>query len=242
MVQRLCLTVGEGYMKIAICDDERKDIEILRKHITTHRKTYEIVEFTSANSFLQRVYSGEHFDLLFLDIQMPDADGWKIAKELKQKKIKIYIAMVTVLGDYICDCFDRVDWFASKPISAERAKIILDNAQEKLFPTVFKFETEKLTLSLTAPEIIYVEAVRNYLFIHTANNKYPVRMTLKDFLCKFDNLPCFVQTYKSIIINLDYYDSLEGCDIILKRGEQIPLSRNFRKHFYEALEYYIGSG
>jgi len=65
-----------------------------------------------AKPLLKCPYSGERFDLLFLDVQMPDSDGWEITKEIKAANIHIYVAMATGMGDY--NCFDRVDWFAVK--------------------------------------------------------------------------------------------------------------------------------
>lgn len=139
-------------MKIAICDDDIEDIEHLRKSIQAHSCEHEIVDFLSAKAFLKRFYDGEHFDLLFLDVQMPDSDGWEIARELKQARHKIFIAMVTVHGEYIFDCFDRVDWFAPKPVAEEKVRQILNSAEERLYPVTFKFQTEKIDVELTAPE------------------------------------------------------------------------------------------
>lgn len=228
-------------MKIAICDDDIRDIAYLSKSIQFHSSEHEIVEFLSAQTFLKKIYDGEQFDLLFLDVQMPDSDGWAIAKGLKRAKQKIYIAMVTVHGDYIFDCFDRVDWFAPKPITKEKVWKILDSAQERLYPVVFEFQTERITISLTAPEIIYFEVQRNTLFVHSSRGSYEVRLSLKkakEMICTYQQ---FVQTHSSFIINLDYYSGMESTYIILKNQERIKLSRTFRASFFKALAEYVRS-
>lgn len=130
-------------MKIAICDDDIRDIEIIRNHILAHKNQHEILEFTSAVPLLKRIYCGEHFDLLFLDVQMSDSDGWELAKDLKKGKIRLFIAMVTVMGEYINECFNRVDWFAEKPVTLEKTHMIIDIAFEKLYPNAFEFQTKK---------------------------------------------------------------------------------------------------
>lgn len=226
-------------MKIAICDDDIRDIEYLRKSIQTCSDKHEIIEFTSAKEFLEHIYGGEHFDLLFLDVQMPGYDGWEIARELKREKYKVFIAMVTVRGEYIYDCFDRVDWFAPKPISEEKVRQILNSAMERLFPIAFEFQTDKLTIVLTAPEVIYFEVRRNTLFIHSTGGNYEVRLSLKKVKVMLKGYSQFVQTHSSFIINLDHYNGVKGSYIILKNQEEIKLSRTYRDSFYAALSEYI---
>ncbi len=226
-------------MRIAICDDSIKDIDELHHSILAHDNKHEIHKFTSPTPFLERILTGEKFDLLFLDVQMPNSDGWTIAKELKQAKCNVFIAMVTVLNEYIYDCFDRVDWFAPKPITQEKVFKILDNAQTKLYPKVFEFDTERVKLSLTAPEIIYIEVQHNNLFIHTLTNSINIRMPLKTAMAMLTDCRQFVQVHSSYIINLAYLKEVEGTDIMLKNGIRLRLTRTYRNLFFKALYEYI---
>lgn len=229
-------------MKIAICDDDIRDLKHLSKNIKAHSDTHEIIEFLSADVFLKQIYGGEKFDILFLDVQMPYADGWEIAKELKQAKHKIFIAMVTVHGEYIFDCFDRVDWFAPKPISQEKVCQILNSAQDRLFPKVFEFQTDNLKIALIAPEIIYFEVQRNTLFVHTTGGCHETRLSLKKAKEMLAGCSQFAQTHSSFIINLDHYDRIKGSYITLKNQKEIKLSRTFRESFYKELSEYVRRG
>lgn len=226
-------------MRIAICDDDYRDIDHLRKYILSHPKGHEVVTFLSANVFMQQIYSGEHFDLLFLDVQMPDSDGWETALELKRIKSKIFIAMVTVWGEYIYDCFDRVDWFTAKPVSKEKVFRILDSAQEKLFPVICKFLTEGMTIELSTSEIIYFEIRRNILTVHSVHAAYPVKMSLKAAKALVANCPQFVQVHSSFVINLDHYCETKGSNIVMKNQEEIKISRTYRDSFFSGLSEYV---
>jgi len=229
-------------MKIAICDDDLTDIRTIRDSIIAHPKAHEIVEFTSASPFLRRIHGGENFDLLFLDVQMPDSDGWEIAKDLKQSKVKTIIAMITIMGEYIYDCFDRVDWFAPKPVSSERIHKIIDNAYDILYPKAFEFQAGEIKITLTAPEIIYAESSRNDIYIHTTNGNYKVRLALWELEKMLSEISCFVRIHHGIVINLAYIDKVEGNDVILKSRVRLPLSRNKRKPFFAASAQYIRCG
>lgn len=228
-------------MKIAICDDDICDIVRLRKHIVSHSAEHETFEFLSAKPLLEQIYKGECFDLLFLDVQMPDSDGWEIARELKQTKGKLFIAMITVHGEYIFDCFDRVDWFAPKPVSEGKVRQILDRAQEQLYPVVLEFLSEKITLALTLPEILYFEAQRNVVFIHSTKGSYEIRLTLKKVREMLARYPQFVQTHSSFIVNLNHYSEMRGSYIVLKNQTEIKVSRTYRASFFALLTEYINS-
>lgn len=226
-------------MKIAICDDNIRDIEHIQNHILRHSAEHEIVSFTSAKDLLNRIYADNaYFDLLFLDVQMPDSDGWEIARELKQARSKLFIAMVTIHGEYIFACFDRVDWFAPKPVSFEIIAKILTRAQEQLFPKAFTFHEGKVEITLTAPEIIYLEVIKNTLQIHTTKGLYPIRMSLKKAKELLPNDARFVQIHNSFVINLDHYDGLKDAQVRLKNGFELKLSRTYQDTFYRALTNY----
>jgi len=226
-------------MKIAICDDDIREIEKINAKIKTHRINHEITKFTSAIPLLKHIEKGEQFDVLFLDVQMPDTDGWQIAKQLKIKRTKIYIAMVTIMSDYIYDSFDRVDWFAPKPVCEKKIHQILDNAQERIFPDVLSIKIENIPVTLTASEIKYIEVHHNELFIHTANQRFITRMSLKEMVKLLHDISCFVQIHQSHIVNLDYYSTLRENQVVLRSGEQLTLARGRRKSFLTALKNYI---
>ena len=226
-------------MRIAICDDDPRDIERIRKSIQSHRDNHEVAEFLSPESIIKQLYSGEHYDLLFLDIQMPGYDGWEIAKELKNSKYKVFVAMVTVLEQYIYRCFDRVDWFAAKPVSEEMVWEIIDKAKEFLYPVAFEFKKDNLTITLTAPEIVYLEVIRNRLIIHATKESHEIRMSLRKAEAIFAEYPRFVKIGANYIINLDHYNGINDGKIRLKSQDVFTLSRNYRKPFFKALERYI---
>lgn len=226
-------------MKIVICDDEINDRSVIESHIKSHNLEHHITQFESAIPFIEQVSKGVHYDVLFLDVQMPDSDGWEVAQQLKLSKTQIYVAMITVMSDYVFHCFDRVDWFAPKPVSKERIHQILENAQEKLFPKIIKFKSNKISFELTAPEILYIEVQLNNAYVHTFDREYKARIPLKEIKEMLSGFPCFVQTHHSYIINLDHYVNLVKNDIVLKTGIRVPISRNWRENFFKSINEFI---
>lgn len=228
-------------MKIAICDDEKRDRENIKNFVRTHDNKHDIIEFSSAVPLMESINNGESFDVLFLDIEMPDSDGWVVAEQLKAAKVNIYIAMVTVRADYIYDCFDRVNWFVAKPALEAKIHKILNNAHDRLYPVAITFEIDKKPIVLTATEIICVEVRHNDIYIlSTENKQYKIRESLTAIKKKLE-LPCFILVNQSCLINLDFYETIdiERNQVVLKNGIKFDLSRKQNKIFYNALREYI---
>ena len=110
-------------------------------------------------------------------------------------------------------------------MSEAKVHKILDNAYEKLFPTIFEFEIKKFPVILKAPEILYVEVKRNDVYIHAVDKVYKIRESMRKITAMFD-VPGFISTHRSYIINLEHYNTIKNNEVILKNGERIPLSRS----------------
>jgi DNA-binding LytR/AlgR family response regulator len=106
----------------------------------------------------------------------------------------------------------------------------------------FEFQTDKLKIALTAPEIIYIEVKRNILYIHSISECYEVRLSLKKAKDMLNSCPQFVQNHSSFIVNLDHYRGMKNSYIILKNQEEIKLSRTYRDSFYKTLSEYVRGG
>lgn len=225
-------------MQIIICDDDKGDRDLIRKFVQTHSLDHKIIEFDSAIPLMKHINANNHFDVLFLDMQMPDSNGWDVAEQLKKSGIDIYIAMVTINENYVYDSFDRVDWFTPKPVTEARIHKILENAYEKRFPVVLEFCVDKMPLILAAREIMYVEVKRNDVYLHTSNGVHKVRESLVNINKQFD-FPEFVATHQSYIVNLNYYAAINNHQVVLKNGEKIPLSRNKKTPFLNSMREFV---
>jgi len=80
---------------ILAVDDENHNLEILKRFL---QKEYYLLTFTSGEDALKTAFSGEHIDLILLDIMMPRIDGFEIAKELKTNKLTRDIPVIFLTG------------------------------------------------------------------------------------------------------------------------------------------------
>ena len=96
---------------IAICDDARKDRELLRGFLERwageRGHSLEISEFPSAESFLFSYAQEGNFHILLLDIEMGAMDGVAMAKKLRRDNDMVQIVFVTGYSDYIAEIYSK---------------------------------------------------------------------------------------------------------------------------------------
>lgn len=182
--------------------------------------------------------------LIFLDIQMPKINGVEFIRSLPHPPLVIF---TSAYPQYALDGFDldAVDYLL-KPFSFERflkaavkAKSILE-AKGKVDNTIpgagadhFFIKADNKLLKIRFDEITFVEALQNYVAIHTSTKKYITYLTLKML---DDQLPAgyFVKIHKSYIVAISKVDSIEGNEV--KIGTHaLPISRNIREEVLEKI-------
>jgi DNA-binding LytR/AlgR family response regulator len=182
--------------------------------------------------------------LLFLDIQMPKITGLDFLKSLQHAPPVI---LTTAYPQYALDGFDlnALDYLV-KPISFERflkaalrAKEYYEIRQQNEQTTTgtqedyFFIKADNKLVKIFFDEILFVEALQNYVTIHTADKKYITYLTFKSVE---EYLPSdrFIKTHKSYIISASKINSIEGNDIRIG-NHHVPISRNEKEEVMDKL-------
>jgi len=158
-------------------------------------------------------------DLVFLDINMPKMSGMEFLRSAPNLPMVI---MTTAYGQYALDGFELavIDYLV-KPFSLERflkatqkaleLKSLKDNKQEPEHILVGHFYTkcDGKIIKVIYDELLYVEAMANYIILYTTTGKLIVYLTIKGILEKLPPAQ-FIQVHKSHIVNTGKIDSIEG--------------------------------
>ena len=188
------------------------------------------------------IISNGGVQLLFLDIQMPKITGLEFFKTLQNAPPVIF---TTAYPQYALEGFEvnALDYLV-KPISFERflkaslkAKEYYEvrdkNTSEVTAATYFFIKADNKLVKIAYDEVLFVEALQNYVTIYTADKKYMTYLTFKSVE---DYLPAdkFLKVHKSYIVAASKVDSIEGSDIRI--GERhIPISRNQKEEVMDKL-------
>ena len=147
-------------IKIAICDDEKQQLNILKNIISINLDLrgldYKIYEFDCGENLLDSL-SENTYDIIFSDIEMKILDGIETAKKIRIQDKKSIIIFVTSHPDFVFQGYDvKAFNYILKPYNAEKIANILysaldelDHVQDNFFVVELKSGTHKLNLSDT---------------------------------------------------------------------------------------------
>ena len=216
----------------AICDDEKTMLDRLRGHIMSvcERQSIEIsVEKFTSGSELFNAHKKHPFDVVFLDIDMPEINGFDIAESINNGE-KALIVFVTTHDELVYSSlkfrpfrFIRKSHFESElpeALNAVNAEISKRNAGRK-----FPLKTKTGEVFLDIGNIEYIEIYGHTLRVSVLGGEflecYGSLSSLEEQLAAFD----FVRVHKSYLVNLKYIFSIEKTQVILDDKTSIPLSR-----------------
>lgn len=207
-------------MKAVIIDDDLEFANYLKD---------KIIELNMISMTIEINNYDDVFDLYFLDIDMPDIDGIAYAKTIKNKYPKARIVFVSYRSDLVFDaiCVFPFSFVRKEFLKEELSRVIykiheLEMQEKKVLPI-----DDQISLPLN--HICYIEKKGSYGHINTKSHVYKLRKSLY----AINNLlnEHFVYINKGTIVNLQYVESYQKDEIILKDGTVLYMSRGRRNEF-----------
>lgn len=228
-------------LKAIIVDDE----PIARKVLSEYIEDIDYLELAgmAENPLKADALMAERpADLIFLDINMPKLSGIAYLRAGAAGERRPLVIITTAYAEYALDGFelDVVDYLV-KPIPFERFLKACHKARLKYkerFPETaasteavqqdhFFVKCDDGLEKVLYNELLYAEAMMNYVVLHTAARKLIVYLTLKSILAQ---LPAqrFVQVHKSFVVNKDLITGIRG-NTVRMGGVSIPVSQHFHE-------------
>jgi DNA-binding LytR/AlgR family response regulator len=233
-------------MKIncAIIDDEPLARKGIKEYLEELDFLQLIGDFDSPLKASALLQTGD-VQLIFLDIQMPKITGLDFFRTLKHPPPVIF---TTAFPQYALEGFDlnALDYLV-KPISFERFLKAANKAKEyyelRLKNGVAEgkegsadhvfIKVDGRLVKILFENILFVEALQNYIAVHTRDKKYISYLTLHS-LCDFLPPAFFIKTHKSFIVAANKVESIEGNSLQIG-SHQIPISRSLKEEVMERL-------
>lgn len=225
-------------MKIAICEDEKVYMDIVKKMTREFFLKKEIdVSFdmyTDGRIFIERMntesnYEKTSYDLILMDIQMKHSDGMEIAAKLREKDKETPIIFVTGLEDRAVEGFrvDALDYVVKQKIDTE-----LYAALERFYKKV-RQESLMLTLRdgeeaiLKIKDIIAVESDSRGSKVKTAKACYEISAPLGVMM---DKLPEdeYTECHKGVYVRICEIERIGKDIVFMSDGSELPVSRRKR--------------
>jgi DNA-binding LytR/AlgR family response regulator len=183
-------------------------------------------------------------DVVFLDVEMPKMGGIELLKSLKKSPM---VVMITSHEEFALESYEyNVTDFLKKPAEWSRflktiekiRKEFLDLADQLLESSnqehVF-IKTDSKLVQLNLSQVLWVEALGNYIRVHTEEDKYTVLSTMKEIEAKLPPKD-FIRVQRSFIIRVDKVKAIEDNYIIIK-DKEIHIGKSYKEDFNKRINY-----
>ena len=244
-------------IKALIVDDEPLARDRIREMLKDHPEVEVIAEARNGREAIDSV-ANHNPDLVFLDVQMPDLDGFDVLRNLNVAQLPVII-FVTAYDQYALRAFDvhAVDYL-TKPFDRERfaaavdqAKVFMKGAKESDTSRIlnmleelragarylerFAIKNGETVFFVRAEDVDAIEAQGNYVRLSLAGSSHLLRDTLNNIESQI-NPRKFVRIHRRTIVNIDRVKEVQTWArgeyrVVLCTGAHYTLSRGYRQHF-----------
>lgn len=230
-------------MKCIIVDDEKVSRIVLEKYIRKTDFLEPAESFDNATDAANKISKDKSIDLVFLDIEMPDMTGMDLMEattDLPQ------IIVVSAKEKYAVDAISyQVTDYLLKPVQYPRFLKAVNKAKDVHEAVkkdadeqgIFVKNTSSSFVRILYSEILWIEAMENYVNIYTADEKHTIHFTMKAMMQKMPE-DTFKRVHRSFIVNLNKIKAIEDNMIIiaLKTGTQaIPIAKSYKDDLMDNL-------
>lgn len=219
-------------MRFAVVDDEPgilKQIPVLIRQFSPDI-IIEADTFSNSSDFLN-TYTNQNYDALFLDIDMPDINGFALAEHLRNQNDLIPIVYITAKDDLIIQAFRyKALGFVRKQFIEKELPYALSTIMNEIHKDDDMIEVTETrsegghTYQLSINNIMYVQSFRHNVTIHMSDgNKITVRSSLSYF-SEHKGFKHFIAISTGIIVNLSLVELTEEA-VCFSNGEVLYISR-----------------
>lgn len=239
-------------MRIAICDDDRIILNILKGMILQELQINglfceEVDVFDSGYKLLNE-YKQKSYDVIFLDIKMPDINGFEIAEALREISFKTFIIFVTTESDLVFSSFDFQPFHFIRKYPSEHLEVQLKNVIKKLSRHIKQNESIVLELAysekkkICVGDVLYISSEKNYLVYHLLKSEVRVRGKLTEAADKYSTYD-FIRVHNCFLVNMKNISFIDypNDEIRLKDNSAVYIGRSYKKIINEQYTLYLRS-
>ncbi len=186
-------------------------------------------------------------DLIFLDIEMPEINGFQLLHQLKEKP---YVILTTAFDQYALKSYDfEVNDYLLKPIQFDRffkslekvyslvkKEIILqsDMNEIEIENDHFYVKSGSKVIKIFYDDILYIEGMKDYLSIHTIEKRVLTLMSFDKLMLKLPD-QYFIRVHKSFLVSIQKIDEYSSYEIEIG-NRVIPISRTYKNDFLSIMK------
>ena len=220
-----------GVLQIAVCEDERRDIDIIKRLIKQSGVPLRVFEYICAEDLLSAFAPGI-FHLILMDIYLDGKNGsamtgLEAAERIREADGECWLAFTTVSRDHVHFGYKvKADRYLEKPLDEQEVVSLLQRAEKH-------FENRERELVVTVDRKPRTVKLKDILFAEVYNRKITVHLTgetldtyaaMDEFAAMLPSPP-FLRCHRSYIVNMDYITA-DDDDFVMTGGSRVQISRD----------------
>ena len=213
-------------MKIAYCEDEKIQKEILEESLGRWGKT-DLISYESAEQMLFECDGRYPFNLIILDIQMKKQNGMELARRIRQTDAQVPLLFLTAMKEYVFEGYEvKALRYLIKPVQDAALFAILDEIQSADQRFVL-LNGSRINLN----DLIYVEAEAHYCHLVFEDHRQKEKIGIRELKTMLDET--FVMIHRSYLVNIAKVDQIRREDLSAS-SFTLPIARSQLKIVNEA--------
>lgn len=224
-------------VQFAVCDDQEVVLVIFEKLLKEYKGETDaeilLYTFNSEELLKRTILEGQFFDVVFLDVELEKNNGVEVGKWIREscKNERTEIVYISAYERYSMNLFyTRPFDFILKPLTKQNLYCIWN----RLFD--IRLKSEKI-FKYTIYGINYKEKIGKILYFRSNLRKIEMFTVVGkeefvgkiDILEKQEVLESFIRVHQSYLVNPNYIERQDGKVVLLKNGEEIPISRKYKQ-------------
>lgn len=227
-------------IRIAICDDEKVYCDLvyndISRIINNNSVCANIIKYQDPKLLITE-HKIHNFDILFLDIDMPEVSGFDLSRMVRESSSQTYIIFISAKHELVYNSFEYNPFYFICKTNPNTLYKDLEHVLNKLL--LYYQQNRKIAINdvtqgkviVKLQDILYMKSDRHYLeyYILNRNLPYLTRNTLNDALKEL-SCPDFVKVHQRYLVNMNHITKFDVFTniVIIGNNEEIPISKTYK--------------
>lgn len=231
-------------ISIAICDDEPNDLNemesMTKKLLEAEKISCGISRFGDAAALLSSIEGGEKFDILLLDVMMENLSGMELAASLRVQGNDIAIVFISANREMALMGYEvSAVRYLAKPVQWEKLReALLYCCQTQVTQKEILLPTADGQCRILISDLIYIEPWNRGTRLVLMNDECKTSAKISE-LERLLPKEKFVFCHRTLLVNLAFVQSVRYCELTLKNGQTLPVSKYRQAQIKESLLHYL---